>query len=196
MRNNILFALWIPFLVVTTDGFAQQKIMQTGTQNHGIRDYREVMPGALYRGGANNGRAPLNRDQLNALCDEGLGTAIYLYNTKFPGPLCKGITRLHLPWVGGQGTRRRSSTNLQHDQKQVEACLYSLLEWYSRHRRCCGYSTHAVLQHCAAKGGRILESRNCCETPVSQGNPKPYELPSQSQSQSSTKFRRTERVLS
>jgi len=60
--------------------------MQPGAQFHGIRDYREVMPGVLYRGGANNGRAPLNRAELDALCDAGIGTAIYLYNTQFPGP--------------------------------------------------------------------------------------------------------------
>jgi hypothetical protein len=57
--------------------------MQPGAQFHGIRDYREVMPGVLYRGGANNGRGPLNRAELDALCDAGIGTAIYLYNTQF-----------------------------------------------------------------------------------------------------------------
>lgn len=106
MRKQILFVLWIPFLLATTDVFAQQKIMQTGTQYHGIRDYREVMPGALYRGGANNGRAPLNQNQLNALCDEGFGTAIYLYNTKFTGPstihCSKGsLEYIYRGWEGG-----------------------------------------------------------------------------------------------
>jgi hypothetical protein len=64
----------------------QPKIMQPGTPFHGIRDYREVMPGALYRGGANNGRGPLRKEQLNALCEAGFGTAIYLYKTGFSGP--------------------------------------------------------------------------------------------------------------
>jgi len=64
----------------------EPKIMQAGTPFHGIRDYREVMPGALYRGGANNGHRPLRKEQLNALCEAGLGTAIYLYKTGFSGP--------------------------------------------------------------------------------------------------------------
>jgi len=65
---------------------AQNRIMRPGTPFHGIRDYREVMPGVLYRGGANNGRAPLNRGELDALCDAGIGTAYYLYNTGYHGP--------------------------------------------------------------------------------------------------------------
>jgi hypothetical protein len=86
MRTSLLFRFCLPFLLVTASAFAQEKIMQPGTQFHGIRDYREVMPGVLYRGGANNGRGPLNRAELDALCDAGIGTAIYLYNTQFPGP--------------------------------------------------------------------------------------------------------------
>jgi hypothetical protein len=65
---------------------SQDKIMQPGVPFHGIRDYREVMPGVLYRGGANNGRGPLNQNQLDALCGEGMGTAYYLYSTGFHGP--------------------------------------------------------------------------------------------------------------
>ena len=86
MTKSLLLRLCLPLLLATTGAVAQEKIMQPGTQLDGIRDYREVMPGVLYRGGANNGRGPLNRSQLNALCDEGIGTAVYLYSTQFPGP--------------------------------------------------------------------------------------------------------------
>ena len=86
MTIGLLLRFCLPLLLVTASAFAQEKIMQPGTQFHGIRDYREVMPGVLYRGGANNGRGPLNRAELDALCDAGIGTAIYLYNTQFPGP--------------------------------------------------------------------------------------------------------------
>ncbi len=65
---------------------AQSDIMKPGEPFHGIRDYRQVMPGVLYRGGADNGRAPLNGSELAALCDQGFGTAIYLYDTGFTGP--------------------------------------------------------------------------------------------------------------
>jgi rhodanese-related sulfurtransferase len=74
-------------LMTVSTALAQQpKIMQPGPSFHGIRDYREVMPGVLYRGGANNGHAPLTQSQLGALCDAGFGTAIYLYKTGFSGP--------------------------------------------------------------------------------------------------------------
>jgi hypothetical protein len=86
-------------LLVTTGAFAEQKIMQAGTPYHGIRDYREVMPGVLYRGGANNGRGPLNRAQLNALCQEGIGHAVYLYSTQFPGPMTINCSKGSLDYV-------------------------------------------------------------------------------------------------
>jgi hypothetical protein len=73
-------------LLLCIDLAAQSDIMQPGKPFHGIRDYREVMPSALYRGGADNGHAPLNPDQLEALCEQGFRLAIYLYNTGFPGP--------------------------------------------------------------------------------------------------------------
>src|SRR6202035_5104509 len=85
MRRFVLIVL-IAVLVNTSTALAQNKIMQPGTPFHGIRDYREVMPGALYRGGANNGRGPLRKEQLNALCEAGFGTAIYLYKAGFSAP--------------------------------------------------------------------------------------------------------------
>jgi hypothetical protein len=86
----------------------QGSIMQPGTTFHGIRDYREVMPGVLYRGGANNGRGPLSPNQLNALCEAGFGTAVYLYRTGFTGPstinCSKGV--LHYIDEGWEGKGR------------------------------------------------------------------------------------------
>jgi hypothetical protein len=99
VRATTLIRFCLPFLLVTTGAFAQQKIMQAGTPYHGIRDYREVMPGVLYRGGANNGRGPLNRAQLNALCEEGIGHAVYLYSTQFPGPMTINCSKGSLDYV-------------------------------------------------------------------------------------------------
>jgi hypothetical protein len=108
MKTIRFLPLCLLLFLVTTSTFAQQKIMQPGTQFHGIRDYREVMPGVLYRGGANNGHGPLNRGQLNALCDEGVGTAIYLYNTQFPGPSTRGCSKGSLDYIyrGWEGRGR------------------------------------------------------------------------------------------
>ena len=82
MRRFVLLVVFAGLMNIST-ALAQNKIMQPGVQFHGIRDYREVMPGALYRGGANNGRGQLNQNELDALCDQGLGTAYYLYSTGF-----------------------------------------------------------------------------------------------------------------
>src|SRR5216683_2724107 len=87
MMKCLSFLLPIVCLLTPSNVCAQQpKIMQPGVPFHGIRDYREVMPGVLYRGGANNGHAPLNQSELDALCDTGMGTAYYLYSTGFHGP--------------------------------------------------------------------------------------------------------------
>jgi hypothetical protein len=99
MKANTLLRFALPLLLLTTGASAQQKIMQPGTLFHGIRDYREVMPGVLYRGGANNGHGPLNRAQLNALCDEGIGTSVYLYSTQFSGPMTINCSKGSLDYV-------------------------------------------------------------------------------------------------
>jgi hypothetical protein len=107
MRRFVLIVL-IASLVNTSTALAQNKIMQPGAPFHGIRDYREVMPGVLYRGGANNGRAPLNQGELAALCDAGMGTAYYLYSTGFHGPTVTHCSKgdLDYSYEGWEGKGR------------------------------------------------------------------------------------------
>lgn len=59
---------------------------------YGTRNMRMVLDGLVYRGGANNyyhktkkrdNRNPLPDDGLENLCQEGFGTAIYLYTTNY-----------------------------------------------------------------------------------------------------------------
>ena len=71
---------------------AQANIYSTGSTVAGIRDFREVLRGTLYRGGANNGQAPLNSAQLRAMCERNMGVSVYLYNKGFsdPGPISCG----------------------------------------------------------------------------------------------------------
>jgi hypothetical protein len=57
----LLFTLSLASLAVSAR-LQETNIMQSRSSFHGIRDYGEVMPGVLYRGGANNGRAPLRDD--------------------------------------------------------------------------------------------------------------------------------------
>jgi hypothetical protein len=109
MKTFLLFLLSIVCLPAPSNLLAQSpKIMQPGIPFHGIRDYREVMPGVLYRGGANNGRAPLKQDQLDALCEAGIGSAVYLYKTGFSGPATIHCSKgtLEYTYEGWEGAGR------------------------------------------------------------------------------------------
>jgi hypothetical protein len=85
--------------IAAQQGLGDTNIMHVGSSFHGIRDYREVMPGVLYRGGANNGHAPLTPEQLDALCEQGMGTAVYLYSTGFGGPSTRHCTKGSLDYI-------------------------------------------------------------------------------------------------
>lgn len=59
---------------------------------YGVRNFRAVLNGVYYRGGANNAyhtthkrsnKNPLPDDGLQNLCEEGFSTAIYLYSTNY-----------------------------------------------------------------------------------------------------------------
>lgn len=63
---------------------------------YGVRNFRVVLRGILYRGGANNvynkhnqrdNENPLQDEALKNLCKEGFKNAIYLYTTNFSGAL-------------------------------------------------------------------------------------------------------------
>jgi hypothetical protein len=86
VTKGLVVLMLLAALTNASTTLAQTSIMKPGAPFHGIRDYREVMPGALYRGGAANGRAPLNQSELDALCNAGMGTAYYLYSTGLRGP--------------------------------------------------------------------------------------------------------------
>ena len=59
---------------------------------YGVRNFRSVLNGVYYRGGANNyynkhlkrdNQNPLPDEGLTNLCEEGFSTAIYLYDTRY-----------------------------------------------------------------------------------------------------------------
>ncbi len=106
MRRFATCVLLIAALAGNT--FAQPSIMRVGTQFHGVRDFREVMPRVLYRGGANNGHGPLTQDQLKALCEDDIGTAIYLYTTGFRGDSTTKCSKGTLDYIdeGWEGAGR------------------------------------------------------------------------------------------
>src|ERR1700674_2389113 len=108
MKYYLVLPLFAILCLVRPPLLFAQKIMQTGSQFHGIRDFREVMPGVLYRGGANNGHAPLSHDELNALCEDDIGPAIYLYTTGFSGPSVTHCSKGSLNYIdkGWEGSGR------------------------------------------------------------------------------------------
>jgi hypothetical protein len=128
--------------------FAQQ-IMQTGSQFHGIRDFREVMPGALYRGGANNGHAPLSRDELNALCEDDIGTAIYLYTTGFSGPSVTHCSKGSLDYIdkGWEGQGRAAVHKHIYDTIKSKGKPVFIHCWYGIHATGAVAAT-ALMQFC------------------------------------------------
>jgi hypothetical protein len=75
---------------------ATQKLVDNKGNGHenlyGVRNFRAVLNGIYYRGGANNAyhrtnkrgnENPLPNDGLQNLCEEGFGTAVYLYATNY-----------------------------------------------------------------------------------------------------------------
>ena len=123
--------------------------MQAGSQFHGIRDYREVMPGLLYRGGANNGHAPLKQDQLNALCEEGMGTAVYLYTTGFTGPTSIQCSKGSLDYLykGWEGNGRAAIHQKIFDTIQNKGKPVFIHCWHGIHATGSVAAT-ALIQFC------------------------------------------------
>jgi hypothetical protein len=123
--------------------------MQTGSQFHGIRDFREVMPGVLYRGGANNGHAPLSHDELNALCEDDIGTAIYLYTTGFSGPSVTHCSKGSLDYIdeGWEGQGRAAVHKQVYDTIKNKGKPVFIHCWYGIHATGAVAAT-ALMQFC------------------------------------------------
>jgi hypothetical protein len=149
IRSRAVFLLAaIIYTVVPTPVFAQ-KIMQTGTTFHGIRDFRQVMPGALYRGGANNGHAPLSHDELSALCEDDIGTAIYLYTTGFAGPSVTRCSKGSLDYIdeGWEGRGRTAVHKKIYDSIKSKGKPVFIHCWYGIHATGAVAAT-ALMQFC------------------------------------------------
>lgn len=132
--KKVLATLLPAACLVAARLFAQSNIMAPGSSFHGIRDFREVMPQALYRGGANNGRGPLRQAQLTALCEDGMGTAIYLYTTGFVGNSTVQCSKGSLDYIdkGWEGAGRSAvhqkiyNTIKNHGKPVFVHCWYGI----------------------------------------------------------------------
>ena len=135
-----------------------QKIMQTGNQFHGVRDFREVMPGVLYRGGANNGHAPLSRAELDALCEDDIGTAIYLYTTGFSGPSVTHCSKGSLDYIdkGWEGQGRAAVHKRIYDTIKSKGKPVFIHCWYGIHATGAVAAT-ALMQFCNVSPKQAVE---------------------------------------
>jgi hypothetical protein len=162
LKNRPFLSLSIISLVCLlahSNVLAQQpKVMQPGIPFHGIRDYREVMPGALYRGGANNGKAPLKPEQLNALCEEGFGTAVYLYSTGFQGPTTIHCSKGSLDYIfeGWEGKGRAAVDQQIYDAIKNKSKPVFIHCWNGIHATGAVAAT-ALMQFCDLSPQKAVE---------------------------------------
>ena len=149
MKHYLALLLFTILCLVRPPLVFAQKIMQTGSPFHGIRDFREVMPGVLYRGGANNGHAPLSHDELNALCEDDIGTAIYLYSTGFSGPSVTHCSKGSLDYIdkGWEGRGRAAVHKQVYDAIKNKGRPIFIHCWYGIHATGAVAAT-ALIQFC------------------------------------------------
>jgi hypothetical protein len=68
------------------NGSLTKEIPGANKRYAGIKNFKMVMPGVLYRGGGTGGKVPLGDAQLDALCADGFTSATYAYKTGWSGP--------------------------------------------------------------------------------------------------------------
>ena len=143
---------------------------------YGTRNFRVILKGIAYRGGANNtthrtdrrdNRNPLPDDGLENLCREGFGRAYYFYSTNFE--LAPAVTTCESPMSSEHLLRyfQLSSTD-EADTYQVLKAVYETIQdyrhgplylhcWNGWHasglisakilRQFCGYSAEEAVQY-------------------------------------------------
>lgn len=91
-----IVVLCLSFSATVNAQVALTDLMNNSATTHekvdGLRDYRVVIPGVLYRGGnSGGGQLPLRANGLKSLCDKGFSQAVYMYPNGFesaPKPTC------------------------------------------------------------------------------------------------------------
>jgi hypothetical protein len=96
---------------------------------YGVRNFRAVLNGIYYRGGANNAyhrtnkrgnENPLPSDGLQNLCEEGFGTAVYLYATNYGTAPSAVKCRAH---DGSENTLEYKQVSVLSGSSQVKQVL-------------------------------------------------------------------------
>ncbi len=145
MKKVFLFLLLVPVL-------AQAE--------YGLKNFKPVMPGVLYRGGGNGEREPMSSASRQGLCAAGFSSAYYLYNTGWQG---ESMTTC----AGGSLRYDYKSWDRSSGQEAILTDLYRIITegrgpmyvhcWYGVHasgliaaialKQFCGYSDKAAVDY-------------------------------------------------
>lgn len=157
VTNLILFAFTVFAFPALANSLDHGGLFETGGSFAGIRDFREVLPGILYRGGATR-RGPLDDSQLQGLCSRGIGTAIYLYSTGFQGASTKtctnGATQYRVGSAQERGTTdvlRAVLSSIRSDRKPIFVHC-----WYGVHATG-SIAAKALMQFCEMPAEKAVQ---------------------------------------
>lgn len=87
MKTFLLLSLsLLPFSALAALPVGSSTQVVAGSEKvYGVKNFKVVMPGVLYRGGGEGGKNPLSDKALQSLCREGFRSAVYGYKTGWTG---------------------------------------------------------------------------------------------------------------
>lgn len=127
----------------------------TAHAEFGLKNFKTVMPGALYRGGGNGSRAPMSESSLRRLCEAGFSTAYYLYGSGKGRTLNCGSNTIEYKNI--RYSKPRSILRAVYDAIQNQSGPVYEHCWYGVHasgyvaavalRQFCGYSAEQAVSY-------------------------------------------------
>lgn len=146
----LLLAISTSALAAPPSGNLTKEIPGANKRYNGIKNFKMVMPGVLYRGGGTGEKVPLGNAQLDALCADGFTNANYAYKTGWTGTKTSscGGTRLDYEYRQWDNAGALKSTLAEiHDIIRAGRGAMYVHCWYGVHAS--GYVvTTALMQFC------------------------------------------------
>jgi len=136
--------------------FAPLLSVSSAQAQYGLENFKEVMPGALYRGGGNGEREPMSDSSLEGLCQAGFDSAIYLYGRKPGKALNCGVGQIEYPQLKWDRDEDKILSKIYSNIQSGSGPVYAHC-WYGVHasgyiaaialRQFCGYSGEQALSY-------------------------------------------------
>lgn len=116
----------------------------------GIKNFKMVMPGVLYRGAGTGEKEPLESSSLQALCEDGFSSAVYSYRSGWNGDTSLRCNSGELAYTAKQWDREPSARTMLQELhsiiKNQRGAMYVHC-WYGVHAS--GYlAAIALMQFC------------------------------------------------